>query len=155
MTTDPKTPHTIARFVATTILAATLAVTVTACRSRPGEKLRSGGLYERVEREDGLHKVAAKVTAAVKADASMAEKLATVDMAQFEKRLAEFLCQAAGGPCKYPGKLADVWQGVTLDEEGFEALMEVVITGMTDAELPQKEQNDLIDLLMKAHQADA
>ena len=143
----------LSRITATILIVVTVA-SAGACSSKRGEKLRTGPLFERVQREEGLHGVAAKVTAAVKADPGTSALMAKVDLARFEKRLGEFLCHAAGGPCKYDAKLSDVWAGAALDDEQFEQLMEVVITGMTDADLPQQEQNDLIDLMMKAHEAE-
>ena len=131
---------------------ALVAATLAACKSHPGEKLRTGPLYERVDKEQGLHEIAAKVTAAVKGDDGLKEPLAKVDMARFEQQLAAFLCHESGGPCPFNGAVSEIWKGATLDEDQFMALMEVVIAGMTDANLPQQEQNDLIDLMMKSHE---
>ncbi len=141
-----------ARVVATILMSL---LTVAACKSQRGEQLRTGPLYERVQRDRGLHAVADKVSAAVVADPTFGPRFAKVDMARFRAQLAAFLCHAAGGPCPYAAPLHDVWTGVTLGDDEFIAFMDLVIAGMNEAGLPQQEQNDLIDLLMKAQADDA
>lgn len=148
------------RVIATILIVAATAgvagtvISATACKSRRGETLRTGPLYQRVEQQPGIQALTTEVAKAIAADATFGPRFASVDMARFRDRLGAFLCHAVAGPCTYDGPLSDAWRGVTLDDDEFVALMEVLITGMNEAQLPQQEQNDLIDLLMQAHEAE-
>jgi truncated hemoglobin YjbI len=140
--------------IAATVVAGGAVVSATACKSKRGETLRTGPLYRRVEERAGLDALAGTIATTVAADATFGPRFAAVDMARFRERLAAFLCAAARGPCAYDGRLSDAWQGVTLADDEFIAFLEVVVAGMNEAQLPQQEQNDLLDLMMKAHEAE-
>jgi truncated hemoglobin YjbI len=143
----------VARAVAA-LCALALAAGAFACKSRPTETLRTGPLFERVGKEAGIHRAVEAIAAAVAQSPELAEAFSEVDMEGFRRGLAAFLCARTAGPCEYHGRLADAWAGAELDEERFVLLMEAIVAGFNEARVPQQEQNDLLDLLMQAHDAE-
>jgi hemoglobin len=139
--------------VASFVLVASLAAGA-GCKSRPTEKARQGTLAERVEGSDGLKKVVEALVTSLPKNDTVGKKFAALDWTGFKERMNAYLCKSVGGGCAFTGTQRDAL-GVELGDDEFVAFMEVFIAAMNETQLPQKEQNDLIDLMMKHREEQA
>jgi truncated hemoglobin YjbI len=115
-----------------------------ACRSKPLEKARTGTLAERVGDEKGLETIVDAFLVKLKADERTAAKFATADTA-WRSSMLGFLCKTIESECGGEPAMEQIYVGTKFTADEFSAFMEVFIVSMNDADLPQKEQNDLID----------
>ena len=68
--------------------------------------------------------------------------------AAYKANLADLVCQATGGPCKYTGKdmvTAHKGRGVTL--EAFNGMVDDVAASLDKLKVPDKEKQQLLGLL--------
>jgi hemoglobin len=68
--------------------------------------------------------------------------------AAYKSKLADFVCQATGGPCKYAGmdmEAAHKGRGIT--KEAFGAVVEDLTATLARLNVPEKEQKQLLALL--------
>jgi len=68
--------------------------------------------------------------------------------AAYKKNLADFLCQATVGPCKYAGMdmgTAHVGRGIT--PEAFAAMVDDIRATLDKLKAPEREKQQLIELL--------
>jgi hemoglobin len=66
----------------------------------------------------------------------------------YKAKLADFVCQAAGGPCKYAGMdmfTAHKGRGVTA--EAFNSVVEDLVATLDKLNVPEKEKQQLLGLL--------
>ena len=66
----------------------------------------------------------------------------------YKARLADFVCQATGGPCKYAGMdmiTAHKGRGVTV--EAFNSVVEDLAATLDKLKVPEKERQQLLGLL--------
>jgi hemoglobin len=120
-----------------------------ACQSRPTEIPRTGPLEKRVGGRAGLEELAHAFVGSLLEDDRLAHRFSATNRAQLETRLTSFLCKSVGGGCTYEGKgMAEAHGSLSITAEEFAAFMELFIVAMNDVELPQQEQNDLIDVMM-------
>jgi hemoglobin len=131
----------------TSILAVTVVLALAACKSRQLEKPRTGELSERVGGQDGIDKIVDVLDTAVKADDRLKTRFASPEMAKFKTSIGSFLCETIEADCSYDGA-PKVQSMMKVNDEEFGAFMELFIVAMNDVELPQQEQNDLIDAMM-------
>ena len=71
----------------------------------------------------------------------------------YKSKLADFLCQGTGGPCKYTGRdmiAAHKGRGVTND--AFNAVVQDLVVTLDKFKVPEKEKSQLLEILgpMKA-----
>jgi len=68
--------------------------------------------------------------------------------AAYKTKLADFVCQAAGGPCKYAGKdMAAAHQGRDITPEAFDAVVGDLTATLAKLKVPEAEQKQLLALL--------
>ena len=68
--------------------------------------------------------------------------------AAYKGKLADFICQAAGGPCHYAGAdMVSAHRGRGITEEAFNAVVEDLRGTLDRLRVPEKEQSDLLNLL--------
>jgi hemoglobin len=85
----------------------------------------------------------------LKQDERLAARFENTDSAHLEASLTAFLCKTVGDDCAYQGKdMPAAHAGLQITDDEFDAFMEVFVLSMNDADLPQQEQNDLIDEMM-------
>jgi hemoglobin len=97
----------------------------------------------------GIEELVRVFLEAVRADERLASRFARTDRARLERRMSSFLCKSVGDSCAYDGKtMAEAHGALAITEEEFAAFMELFIVSMNDVELPQQEQNDLIDVML-------
>jgi len=74
-------------------------------------------------------------------------------LADFKQKLADQICEAAGGPCKYTGKdMKSAHKGMGITSDAFNYLVEDLALTLGKLKVGSNEQNELIGLLapMKA-----
>jgi len=68
--------------------------------------------------------------------------------ASYKASLADFVCQATGGPCKYRGPdLKTVHTGMAITPDAFKAVVEDLTTALDQLKVPAAEKNELLGLL--------
>jgi len=68
--------------------------------------------------------------------------------AAYKSGLADFLCQATGGHCKYNGPdLMAAHKGRGITEEAFQAVVEDLVATLDKLKVPAQEKTDLLALL--------
>ena len=68
--------------------------------------------------------------------------------AVYKAKLADFICQATGGPCKYEGKdMFSAHQGRGVTAEAFQAVVEDLVATLDELRVPEKEKSQLLGLL--------
>ena len=66
----------------------------------------------------------------------------------YKSKLADFLCQGTGGPCKYTGAdLVTAHQGRGVTDDAFQAVVEDLVATLNKLKVPEKEKSDLLNLL--------
>lgn len=66
----------------------------------------------------------------------------------YKAKLAEFLCQGTGGPCRYTGAdMASAHKGRGITEEAFDALVEDLVAALDRCQVPEREKAELLGLL--------
>jgi hemoglobin len=138
------------------IIAATLVVAA-AC-AFAADNGRSRSLFERLGGMPAIEAVADKLFTRIVADDRVntwfAHAAAHPESAlHYKKSLAELVCQATGGPCKYSGPdMAAVHQGRGVTEAAFNAVVEDIAATLDELKVPEKQKSQLLALLtpMKA-----
>jgi len=75
------------------------------------------------------------------------------EAAAYKSKLADFICQGTGGPCKYTGAdMVTAHKGRGITSEAFQAVVEDLTAALDKLHVPAKEKSDLLSLLapMKA-----
>jgi len=65
----------------------------------------------------------------------------------YKTKLADLICQATGGPCKYTGDMAAVHQGRGITVEAFNAMVEDIEATLDKLKVPEKEKQQVLGLL--------
>ena len=68
--------------------------------------------------------------------------------ASYKASLADIVCQATGGPCKYRGPdLKTVHTGMAITLEAFNSVVEDLAAVLDQFKVPETEKNELLGLL--------
>ncbi len=68
--------------------------------------------------------------------------------AAYKASLADFVCQATGGPCKYRGPdLKSVHSGMGITPEAFGSVVEDLTAALDELHVPAAEKKELLGLL--------
>ncbi len=68
--------------------------------------------------------------------------------AAYKAALADFLCQATGGACKYAGRdMGSVHKGRRITGEAFDAVIDDLVSTLTKLNVPEKEKSDVLTIL--------
>jgi hemoglobin len=68
--------------------------------------------------------------------------------AAYKAKLHDFICQAAGGPCKYEGKdMFAAHKGRHVTSDAFQAVVEDLVATLDEFKVPEKEKGQLLGLL--------
>lgn len=66
----------------------------------------------------------------------------------FKRKLAEQLCQGAGGPCTYSGlDMKSAHQGMNLTDADFDAFIENLVKALDGAGVAQRNKDELLSVL--------
>ena len=124
----------------------------------PPQNASGKSLYQRLGGKKGIQSVvndfAARCAADQRINSYFAETVAdSKRLAAFKQKLADQICEAAGGPCKYTGKdMKSAHKGMGITSDAFNYLVEDLATTLGKLKVGPNEQNELIGLLapMKA-----
>lgn len=68
--------------------------------------------------------------------------------AAYKAKLADFICQGTGGPCRYSGPdLVTVHQGRGVTNDAFAAVVEDLVAALDQFHVPEREKADLLAIL--------
>jgi hemoglobin len=105
-------------------------------------------LYERLGGQPALNAVVAELWNVVAADARINGYFTKTRPEAFAGQLADFLCQASGGPCQYKGKdMASAHTGMHLSEADFSALAEDTGIVLDKFKVPAREKGEVLGML--------
>jgi hemoglobin len=115
--------------------------------SRPPEPT----LYQRLGGREGIAIVVDDFVANLLADSRVNARfkdLKPADAFRLKSNIADFTCDATGGPCAYLGKdMKTVHKGMNVTETEWNATVEALGKALDKNKVPAKEKNELLGLL--------
>jgi len=108
----------------------------------------SATLFERLGGMPAIEAVVADFIGNVAADERINAPFAVSDLKLLRQRLVEFVCVAAGGPCKYTGRdMRTVHKGMGITNAQFDALVGALVKTLEKLKVPEKEKGELLGAL--------
>lgn len=108
-------------------------------------------LYERLGGYDAIASVVDSLIVRLKSDARLAKYFAghgEDSMKRLRQLQANMVCQAAGGPCFYPGRdMKTVHKGLGIDGGDWQTMVTHLVGVMDSASVPDAEQKEVLMLL--------
>lgn len=105
-------------------------------------------LYDRLGGRPGITLIVGKLVALCLTDDRIKADFDNINPDRLRSRLADKLCQLAGGPCNYPGRsMAASHNGLEVTRAKFNAVAEDLQTAMAQAGVPYWTQNRMMALL--------
>ena len=110
-------------------------------------------MYQRLGGKKGIQSVvndfAARCVADQRINSYFAGTVAdSKRLAAFKQKLADQICEATGGPCKYTGKdMKSAHKGMGITSDAFNYLVEDLAATLGKLKVGSNEQNELIGLL--------
>jgi hemoglobin len=103
---------------------------------QPAVQAVSSGLVDRILRDDRVNKwFSHAASSPANADA-------------YKAKLAEFICQNTGGPCKYEGRdMVSAHKGREVTSEAFDAVVEDLVAVLGQLKVPEREKGELLGIL--------
>ncbi len=114
---------------------------------------RTGTLYQRLGGKPAVEAVVDGLVDRILADDRVNKWFAhaasdPARAAAYKVLLADFVCQAAGGPCKYAGMdMSTAHKGRKITGEAFDAVVEDLVATLDKLNVPAKEKRELLALL--------
>jgi hemoglobin len=110
-------------------------------------------LYDRLGGQPAVQAVASGLVDRILADnrvnkwfAHAAASPANADA--YKSKLAEFICQNTGGPCKYTGRdMVSAHKGREVTSEAFDAVVQDLVAVLDNLKVPQKDKDQLLGIL--------
>ena len=123
------------------LLAAALALAAAAARA-------DDTLYDRLGGQPGIERITRNAVALYLTDPRIRDDFDNINPDRIRTRLADQLCQLAGGPCTYKGRsMQAAHAGLQTTQAKFNAVAEDLRTAMAQAGVPYWTQNRLLALL--------
>ena len=140
------------------MLAATVATAglVMACGGgQKGNTTGGGGgsaatksLYDKLGKMDGITPVVDKFVETVIKDERINSFFKNADKASLKKQLADQICQASGGPCKYTGRpMKESHQHLNIHQAEWDAMVADFKATLDKFKVPQREQQELVAIV--------
>lgn len=110
-------------------------------------------LYDRLGGMPAIHAVVDDLVTRILADTRVNKWFAHAGSspemaAAYKAKLADFLCQGTGGPCRYEGAdITAAHKGRGITEEAFSAVVEDLVATLDKFHVPEKEKADLLNIL--------
>jgi hemoglobin len=112
------------------------------------QSAQSASLYDRLGGKPAITAVVDQFVANVAADDRITSFFANADIPGLKAKLVDQICQASGGPCTYGGlDMKTAHEGMGVQEEHFNALVEDLIAALDTFSVPEKEKNELLGAL--------
>ena len=115
-----------------------------------GEPKRTpaASLYDRLGGTPAITAVSGEFVDRLAADARIKYRFLNSDLTKLKMLIAEFVCQATGGPVKYTGQSMETSHaGMELVDEEFTALVEDLAGALDKFNVPAKEKGELLGAL--------
>lgn len=124
-------------------------------KAKPAEPTAPAGasLYDRLGKIDAINAVVKDfVEERVAKDDRIKAFFANTDIPHLEKMLADQICEATGGPCKYTGKdMKTAHTGMKVKDADFTALVEDLVASLDHFKVPEQEKKELLTALGGMH----
>jgi hemoglobin len=105
-------------------------------------------LYERLGGQAAIEAVITDFVARCAGDDRINPKFSRTDVPRLQKMLVDQVCEATGGPCTYTGRdMKETHDGMSVTAGEFAALVEDLVATLTQFQVPQAEQDELLGLL--------
>jgi hemoglobin len=110
-------------------------------------------LYERLGGQPAVEAVASGLVDSILADNRVNKwfthaAASPANTAAYKAKLAQFICQNTGGPCKYTGHdMVSAHRGRHVTSEAFDAVVQDLIAVLDKLKVPQKEKDDVLAVL--------
>ncbi len=109
-------------------------------------------LYAELGGKAGVDAIIEKFLWNVSDDDRIFQRFADSDIARFQEKMGEFICQIANGPCQYSGDdMKRVHAGHDISEMQFNAVVENLLDAMEEMKYSVSTQNKLISRLAPMH----
>ena len=134
-------------------VAIVVAIGSLAASAAPPQTSSAKSLYQRLGGKKGIQSVvndfAARCAADQRINSYFAQTVADPKrLTNFKQKLADQICEAAGGPCKYTGKdMKSAHKGMGITSDAFNYLVEDLASTLGKLKVGPNEQNELIGLL--------
>lgn len=124
---------------------------LTACGTMRTATTEQTTLYERLGRREGIRLVVDDFVANASASPQIGARFKAVPPAQLEKvktNIADFICDAAGGPCSYLGRpLKDVHAPMKLTQADWNACVDALSRAAEKNGVKPEDRSALLGLL--------
>ncbi|HEU5055990.1 MAG TPA: hypothetical protein VFU21_05675 [Kofleriaceae bacterium] len=105
-------------------------------------------LYERLGGMPAIEAVVADFVGRTTTDPRIKERFFATDAVHLKKMLAEQVCAATGGPCRYSGRDMKVTHGgMEIVEAEWDALVEDLVAALDRFQVPEREKGELLGAL--------
>lgn len=108
-------------------------------------------LYKRLGGREGIALVVDDFVANVVADSRVNARFRGLDpprVFRLKSHLADFLCDAAGGPCSYVGRdMKTAHRGMGITEAEWDATVEALVKALAKHRVAEREQREVLGLL--------
>lgn len=109
-------------------------------------------LYEQLGGKESIRTVMDDFVLRLTMDPRIGDQFKDTNRARLSALLTEQVCEATGGPCKYPGlDMKAAHAGMTITKAHFNALVEVLVDSLNAAGVPFGLQTDILALLAPMH----
>jgi hemoglobin len=111
--------------------------------------MAEASLFDRLGGQPAITAVVDQFVANVGDDRRINHFFADTDPVKFKQLLSDQICQATGGPCTYTGRdMKTAHAGFRIKEEDWNALVEDLVAALDQFNVPEKEKNELLGLLV-------
>lgn len=124
-----------------------ISILVLGCASRPAPQA-GPTLYERLGGKPAIELVAGKLIDMSSTDPATSRSFNKVNLVRLKGKLAEQLCAATGGPCKYTGDTMKASHaGLAITSAEFDGMVHHLVTILDDLRVPAREKDELLAML--------
>ncbi|HTS27836.1 MAG TPA: group 1 truncated hemoglobin [Bryobacteraceae bacterium] len=140
------------RTLTATLLVAGVAV-LAASRLPAADSDRPASLYQRLGGRPAIEAVVDDLVSRILADDRVNTYFAHAGSSReaadaYKSKLADFICQATGGPCKYMGAdITAAHQGRGITNAAFDAVVSDLVATLDKLQVPEREKNQVLALL--------
>jgi len=114
----------------------------------PDKPAAGKSLYDRLGGMDAIKAVVSDFIDAQASDPKLQHFYAKTDTKYLKGQITDFVCQAAGGPCKYTGMdMKDAHDGRHVHDEDFGVTVGHLVDVLNKYKVPEAEQKELLALL--------